>query len=76
MTINQWILINTLKLKQKDRTNTNFQYNKILKDEHCACLSLILLDSIVINKDKKCYPKIFLEECKYSVKEEKDNKYN
>ena len=61
MTINQWIIINTLKLKQKDGINKNFQYNKILKDEHCTCLLLILLDSIVINKDKKCYPKIFLE---------------
>ena len=61
MTINQWIIINTLKLKQKDGINKNFQYNKILKDEHCTCSLLILLDSIVINKDKECYPKIFLE---------------
>ena len=23
---------------------------------------------IVVNKDRKCYPQIFLEECKYAVK--------
>ena len=51
---------------------TNFQHNKIRKhDECCACLSVILLDSLVVNADKKFYPKIFLEECKYAVKKKK-----
>ena len=44
-----------------DRVYTNFQYKKILKDnECCTCLWVILLDSILIDLDKKCYPKIFL----------------
>ena len=35
---------------------TNFQHNKIPKDnKYCACLSVILLDSLVVNEDKKCY---------------------
>ena len=40
-----------------NRIYTNFQYDKIPTDnECCACLSVILLDSIVINEDKKRYP--------------------
>ena len=55
-----------------DRISTNFQYKEITKDnKFCACLSVILLDSIVVNEDKKCYPQIFLEECKYAVKKKK-----
>ena len=48
---------------------TNFQHNEILKDnEYCVCLSVILLDSIVVNSDKEYYPQTFLEECKYTIK--------
>ena len=48
---------------------TNFQHNNIPKDnEYCACLSVILLDSIFVNLNKKYYPQIFLEEYKYAVK--------
>ena len=48
----------------------NFQHNKIPKDnEYCACLSVILLDSIFVNSNKKYYPQIFLEECKYAIKD-------
>ena len=55
-----------------NRKYTNFQYNKIPKDDECcACLSLVLLDSIVVNADKKCYLQIFLEECKHAVKKKK-----
>ena len=53
------------------RMNTNFQDNKIPKDnECCACLSVVLLDSVV-NVDKKYYAQIVLEECKYAVKKKK-----
>ena len=53
------------------RMNTNFQGNKIPKDnECCACLSVVLLDSVV-NVDKKYYAQIVLEECKYAVKKKK-----
>ena len=46
-----------------DRVYTNFQYNKTLKDnEYCTCLSVILLDSILVNSDKEYYPQIFSEE--------------
>ena len=43
---------------------TNFQHNKILKNnEYCVCLSVILLDSNFVNSNKEYYPRIFLEEC-------------
>ena len=36
-----------------DKVYTNFQHNKIPKDnEYCACLSVILLDSIFVNSNK------------------------
>ena len=59
-----------------DKMYTNFQHNKIPKDnEYCACLSVILLDSIFVNSDKENYLQTFLEECKYAIKI-KNNKYN
>ena len=55
-----------------DEVYTNFQYNKIPKDnEYCACLSVILLDSIFVNSNKEYCPQIFLEECKYAIKDRK-----
>ena len=55
-----------------NRVYTNFQHNKIPKDnEYCACLSVILLDSIFVNSNKEYYPQIFLEECKYAIKKKK-----
>ena len=55
-----------------DKVYTNFQHNKIPKDnEYCACLSVIFLDSIFINSNKEYYPQIFLEECKYAIKDRK-----
>ena len=32
---------------------------------------LTLLDSIFVNSNKKYYPQIFLEECKYAIKDKK-----
>ena len=59
-----------------DIVYTNFQHNKIPKDnEYCACLSVILLDSIFVNSNKEYYPQIFLE-CKYIIKDRKINKIN
>ena len=53
-----------------DKVYTNFQHNKIPKDnEYCACLSVILLDSIFVNSNKEYYPQIFLEECRYAIKD-------
>ena len=54
-----------------NRVSTNFQGNKIPKDnECCACLSVTLLDSVV-KIDNDYYPQIYLEECKYAVKNKK-----
>ena len=51
---------------------TNFQRNKIPKDnEYCACLSVILLDFVFVHSNKEYYPQIFLEECKYAIKDRK-----
>ena len=43
--------------------------------EYCACLSVILLDSLII-VDKKYYSQIFLKECKYGVKKKKIINFN
>ena len=59
-----------------DRVYTHFQHNKIPKDnEHFACLSVILY-SIFVNLNKEYYPQIFLEECKYAIKDKKNTEYN
>ena len=40
-----------------DVVYTNFQHNKIPKDnEYCTGLSVILLDSNFVNSDKEYYP--------------------
>ena len=55
-----------------DKVYTNFQHNKMPKDnEYCACLSVILLDSIFVNSNKEYYWQIFLEKCKYAKKDRK-----
>ena len=44
---------------------TNFHNKKMPKEKApCKCLSIIMLDS-VIKANKKYYPQILLEECKY-----------
>ena len=44
---------------------TNFFNKKMLKEKvPCKFLSIIMIDS-VIKTNKKYYPQIFLEECKY-----------
>ena len=48
-----------------DRVNTNFQGKETPKrDSSYKCLSLIMLDSVV-KVEKKYYPQVFFEECKY-----------
>ena len=54
-----------------DKINTNFQGKKTPKENASyKCLSLIMLDSI-IRANKKYYPQILLEECKYEIKKNK-----
>ena len=55
----------------EDRVNTNFQGKKVSKENASyKCLSLIMLDS-VIRVNRKYYPQIFLEECKYVIRKNK-----
>ena len=61
------MMINTLKDYNK-RIYTNFQHNKIPKDnDYFACLSVILLNSVFINSDKEYHLQILLEECKHAT---------
>ena len=54
------------------KTNTNFHNNKIPKEgSQFICLSVILNDS-VFRTGKSYYPQMFLEECKYVIKETSD----
>ena len=55
--------------------NTNFYNDKIPEeDSQFICLSVILIDS-VFRTGKDYYPQVFLEECKYVVKEKKIPNY-
>ena len=63
--------IKTKILIYNDKVYTNFQHNKTPKDnECCACLSVILIDSILTSSDKEYCPQIF-EKCKYMIKDRK-----
>ena len=63
-----------IKSKKKSnygKINTNFHNNKIPKEcSECVCLSIILLNS-VYKKDRNYCSQVFLEECKYVIKEKK-----
>ena len=60
-------------LKTKVKTfnntiNTLFSGDKIPKERiHYLCISAICIDS-VLRKDKKNYPQVYLEQCKYRIK--------
>ena len=55
----------------EDRVNTNFQVKKVPKENASyKLLSLIMLDS-AIRVNKKYYPQILLEECKYVIRKNK-----
>ena len=66
--------IKTKKKSYNGKMSTNFHNNRIPKEfnvfNYCICLSVILIYS-VCQKCKNCYPQVFLEECKYVVKEKK-----
>ena len=67
-----------LKVKIKfynGKINKNFYNNKIPKEgSQFICLSLILIDS-VFRTGNNYYPQVFLEECKYVIKDKKVPKY-
>ena len=49
-------------------TNTLFSGHEILKERiHYVCISAICIDS-VLTVDKKNYPQVYLEQCKYKIR--------
>ena len=61
-------MVNTLKLKQKFTMIKFIQIFRTIKHQkimNISFLSVILLDSIFVNSDKKYYPPPLLKECKY-----------
>ena len=53
------------------KIDTNFHNNKIPKEgSQCICLSVILSD-FVFRTGKNYYLQVFLEECKYVVKQKR-----
>ena len=61
-----------LKVKSyQGKINTNLHSDKIPKEgSQCICLLVILIDS-VYRTGKSYYPQVFLEECKYVLKEKR-----
>ena len=51
------------------KIKTNFSDNKIPKKKtnHYSCIACVTIDS-VMRIEKKKYPQVFLEECKYKAK--------
>ena len=57
------------KVKEYDGAiKTNFLGNDVPNENmHYTCIACITIDS-VMNMDKKNYPQVYLEECKYKIK--------
>ena len=54
---------------------TNFLNNGMPKESmHYSCIACITIDS-VINFDEKNHPQVYLEECKYKIKETQMSKF-
>ena len=54
---------------------TNFLGDKVPKEnEHYTCIVCITIDS-VMRMEKKNYPQVYLEECKYRMKKTKMTKF-
>ena len=54
---------------------TNFLGDEIPKEEiHYTCIACITIDS-VMKMEKKNYPQVYLEECKYKMKKTKMNRF-
>ena len=63
------------KVKEFDGViKTNFLGNKVPKEnKHYTCIACVTVDS-VMRMEKKIYPQVFLEECKYKIKKTKISK--
>ena len=54
---------------------TNFLSDEVPKEnEHYTCIACITIDS-VMRMEKKNYPQVYLEECKYEMKKTKMSKF-
>ena len=54
---------------------TNFLGDEIPKEDiHYTCIACITIDS-VMKMEKKNYPQVYLEECKYKMKKTKMNRF-
>ena len=54
---------------------TNFLGDEIPKEDiHYTCIACITIDS-VMKMEKKNYPQVYLEECKYKMKKTKVTKF-
>ena len=54
---------------------TNFLGDEIQKENmHYTCIACITIDS-VMKMEKKNYPQVYLEECKYKIKKIKMSKF-
>ena len=54
---------------------TNFLSDEVPKEnEHYTCIACITIDS-VMRMEKKNYPQVYLEECKYRMKKTKMTKF-
>ena len=52
-------------------SNTNFSSDEVPKEnKHYTCIACITIDS-VMRMEKKNYPQVYLEECKYKIKKTK-----
>ena len=58
-----------------DVIKTNFLGDEVPKEnEHYTCIACITIDS-VMRMEKKNYPQVYLEECKYRMKKTKMTKF-
>ena len=56
-------------------SNTNFSSDEVPKEnKHYTCIACITIDS-VMRMEKKNYPQVYLEECKYRMKKTKISKF-
>ena len=57
------------------KIKTNFLGDKVPKEnEHYTCIACITIDS-VMRMEKKNYPQVYLEECKYKIKKTRMAKF-
>ena len=57
------------------KINTNFHNNKMSKKDSQFIYLLVILIDPVFRAGKNCYPQVFLQECKYIIKEKLISNY-